>query len=119
MVAVSSVSIVFAEKESSTQIKTAVYDMSGMYESLLEDYEGIVDFELYQSEEQVKKAVLNGDVECGYILPEDLTEGIVSQRANQLVNVYQDADAVAVPIVNEILFERIFYQASRNGMKTI
>ena len=113
LVAVSSVSIVFAEKESSTQIKTAVYDMSGMYESLLEDYEGIVDFELYQSEEQVKKAVLNGDVECGYILPEDLTEEIVSQRANQLVNVYQDADAVAVPIVNEILFERIFYQASR------
>ena len=57
-------------------------------------------------------AVQRGSAECGYVLPENLGESLVSRRANKSVTVYQDADAIAVPIVNEVLFERIFCQVS-------
>lgn len=104
--------IVGVEKSSKTQITVAVYDCDGSYGTLLEAYQGLVRFENYDSEEAVKKAVLKGAVECGYILPEGLAENIIARRANHQVTVYRDADAVAVPVVNEVIFERIFRTVS-------
>lgn len=100
------------EKNSRTQIKAAVCDVSGEYGELLCAYDGVVDFELYESDEAVQYAVRKGDVECGYVLPETLSDDMVAMRADREILVYQDADAVAVPVVNEILFERIFRQVS-------
>lgn len=101
-----------AEKRSKTQIQVGVCDESGDYAALLEAYDGLVRFEIFDDMQQLQKAVLAGDIECGYLLPEDLTEDIITRRANRSVRVYQDVDAVAVPIVNEVLFERIFRQVS-------
>lgn len=100
------------ERNSRTQIKAAVYDVSGTYGELLCAYDGVVDFELYESDEAVQNAVRKGDVECGYILPENLGDDMIAMRAEREILVYQDADAVAVPVVDEILFERIFRQVS-------
>lgn len=104
--------IINVEKSSRTQIKVAVCDDSGTYEELLCTYDGVVDFELYDSDEAVQNAVRKGDVECGYILPENLGDDMIAMRADREILVYQDADAVAVPVVNEILFEQIFRQVS-------
>lgn len=110
--AVASVGIIQAEKSSETQIKAAVYDESGDYKELLENYDGLVSFEIYGDGEQVMDAVRRGNAECGYVLPRKLAEDMTARRANQSVIVYQDADAVAVPVVNEVIFERIFRQVS-------
>lgn len=67
---------------------------------------------MYEDREQVMDAVRRGNAECGYVLPQNLAENMVRRRANQSVTVYQDEDAVAVPIVNEVIFERIFRQVS-------
>lgn len=104
--------IVRAEKNAASQIDVAVYDASGNYQELLEAYDGLICFNIYESREQVMDAVQRGSAECGYVLPENLGESLVSRRANKSVTVYQDADAIAVPIVNEVLFERIFCQVS-------
>jgi hypothetical protein len=96
----------------------AFYDESGEYASLLEEYEGLVEFVNYGSEENVKKAVLQDEVECGYVIPYNLTERMLSQMANGLVTVYQDDDAVAVNVVNEVIFERIFKYVSINWYKS-
>ncbi|MDE6054509.1 MAG: hypothetical protein K2G55_12260, partial [Lachnospiraceae bacterium] len=100
------------EQGSETQIRAAVYDVSGDYVELLRAYDGLVQFEQYRSDEAVRDAVLKGDVECGYVLPETLADDMTAMRADGEILVYQDADAVAVPVVNEILFERIFRQVS-------
>jgi len=112
LIVVLSAVIIKTEKSSETQIKAAVYDESGKYGELLCAYDGVVMFELYESDEAVQYAVQKGDVECGYVLPENLSDDMMSVRAAREILVYQDADAVAVPVVNEILFERIFRQVS-------
>lgn len=111
-VVVFSAAIVSTEKKAGAQITAAVYDKEGIYHSLLTKQEGIVNFVCYDSEEDVRMAVLKGEVECGYVLPDGLKEQMIARRANQLVTVYQDEDAVAVPVVNEILFGRIFRHVS-------
>jgi ABC-type multidrug transport system permease subunit len=118
IIAVVSVLIVRTERKSDTNITVAFYDESGEYASLLEEYEGLVEFVNYGSEEDVKKAVLQDEVECGYVIPYNLTERMLSQMANGLVTVYQDNDAVAVNVVNEVIFERIFKYVSINWYKS-
>lgn len=110
--AVVSVMIIQVEKSSGTQIIAAVYDESGDYKKLLDDYDGLIRFEIYDDMEQMTDAVRRGNVECGYFLPENLAEDMIARRANRCITVYQDEDAVAVPVVNEIIFERIFRQVS-------
>lgn len=112
LVVLLSAAIKGAEKGSETQIRAAVYDASGEHADLLEAYGGLVSFVRCDSREQVVRAVLGGDVECGYLLPEDLTGRMIARRANNAITVLQDADAVAVPVVNEILFERLFRRVS-------
>lgn len=112
VIAVLSAVIVEAEQGSEMQIRAAVCDVSGEYADLLEAYDGLVRFVRYESDEAVQGAVLRGDAECGYVLPETLAEDMISARADREIRVYQDADAVAVPVVNEILFERIFRRVS-------
>ena len=112
VVAVLSAVIVEAEKESETEIKAAVYDETGAYTALLEAHEGLVDFVILDSSEQVRQAVLKGEAECGYLLPAGLSDNMMAHRANWSVTVYQDADAVTVPIVNEVIFEKIFQHVS-------
>ncbi len=101
-----------AEQRSKVQVRAAVYDESGDYEALLEARDGLILFERYGSEEAVRSAVLKGDAECGYVLPATLAADMAAARADRKILVYQAADAVAVPVVNEILFERIFRQVS-------
>jgi hypothetical protein len=90
----------------------AFYDESGEYVQTLEDYEGLVRFVSYGSEDEVRLAVLRDEVECGYIIPQKLTESMILQMSNGMVTVYQDDDAVAVPIVNEVIFEKLFKNVS-------
>lgn len=107
-----SVSIIKVEQNSQAQIRAAVYDVSGAFTELLCAYDGLVQFEMYESDVKVQDAVRKGKVECGYILPATLADEMAAQEAKREIIVYQDSDAVAVPVVNEILFERIFRQVS-------
>jgi hypothetical protein len=107
-----SIAIVRTERTSKTTISVAFFDEGGEYGKTLEDYEGLVQFVEYGSIEEVKKAVLKGEVECGYIIPKGLADSMVLQMSNGLVTVYQDDDSVATPITNEILYEKLFRAAS-------
>jgi ABC-2 type transport system permease protein len=112
IIAVSSILIVRTERTSDNKITAAFYDESGDFSEILEEYEGLVSFVSYDSEEALKQAVLRDEVECGYIIPKNLTERMLSYMSNGLVTVYQDDDSVSVPVVNEVIFERIFKQVS-------
>lgn len=104
--------IIKVEHNAQAQIKVGVYDESGDFTNLFREYNGLVQFELYENEENVQEAVQKGKVECGYILPKALVQDMIVQKANREIVVYQDADAVMVSVVNEIVFERVFRQVS-------
>jgi ABC-2 type transport system permease protein len=112
IITVASVFIVRTEKNSETNVVVAFYDESGEYVNSLDGYEGLVKFVGYENEEDVKRAVLKDEVECGYIIPKNLTESMISQMSNGVVTVYQDDDTIAVPIVNEVIYEKIFKKVS-------
>jgi hypothetical protein len=112
IIAVFSVLIVRTERKSDSVIKVAFYDESGEYLDILEGYEGLVNFVGFESEDDVKRAVLKDEVECGYIIPADITSSMISQVSNGIVTVYQDDDAVAVAVVNEVIYEMIFENVS-------
>jgi hypothetical protein len=112
IITVASIFIVRTEKTSETNVVVAFYDESGEYVNSLDEYRGLVKFVSYESEEDVKRAVLKDEVECGYIIPKNLTESMVSQMSNGMVTVYQDDDTIAVPIVNEVIYEKIFKNVS-------
>ncbi len=112
-VAVLSALILRVEQKSEIQLQAAVCDESGEFQELLASYDGLVRFVPYESDAAVQRAVQRGDVACGYVLPQTLAADLTAQRARREILVYQDADAVAAPIVNEILFERVFRQVSR------
>ncbi len=111
-VVVLSAVVMRVEQGSNTQIRAAVYDASGDFAGALQACDGLVSFEQYGSEEAVQRAVLKGEAECGYVLPPSLASDMADMRADGAILVYQAADAVAVPVVNEILFERVFEQVS-------
>lgn len=107
-----SVGLVHMEKKSDTTIYAAFYDESGIFTQILTDYKGLVRFVPYDSREEVRKAVLSGEAECGYDLPSDLQKKLIEQNANRSIQVYEDGDAILTGVVNEVIFEKIFTKVS-------
>ncbi len=101
--------MVNSEKRSKTSVYAVVYTPDAKYEQVLSEYEGMVKFILCDSEEEVKRNVIQGKAECGYVLQEDLQDKILIEDADGCITVYRDADTTQARVVNEIIFERIFY----------
>lgn len=112
LMAVISVWIAGLEQHSDTTLCAAVFDESGEYETLLLEHDGLVRFQICESQSEVKELVLKGKAECGYVLPRDLTKDLTVLRANRTVTVFEGVDSVCVPLVNEVLFNVIFRHAS-------
>lgn len=112
LMVVVSVFIAGLEDKSDNTFLAAVFDESGAYEELLRAHEGLVRFQVCGSAEEVEELVLRDEAECGYVLPQNLTENIAARRANRTVTVYEDADSMCVPLVNEVIFNIIFRHVS-------
>lgn len=100
------------EKQSETAVYAAVYTTDETLQMLFKEYDGLVHFLVCNSEEEVKRSVLQNKTECGYILQEDLQKEICSGNGEWSIKVYEDADSTLIKVVNEVLFERIFYAIS-------
>lgn len=105
-----SVIMVNAEKKSQTSVYAAIYTQDAKFEKIFTEYEGMIQFVLCDSPEEVKRNVIQGKTECGYVLQEDLQNRFMSGDVEKSIVVYKDADATQTRIVNEIVFERIFYE---------
>lgn len=104
-----SVMIVKLEQKSETTVIAGVYAEDEHLIKLLEDRNGLVKFTFYKSIEELKENVVKGKVECGYVLQEELQNDIVNGNGNWSITVYQKADSTLTLLINEVLFERIFY----------
>lgn len=111
---ITAVSVLIArlEEQSDTTFSVAVFDEGGKYGEQLLAHDGLVRFRMCESADEVERLVRRDEAECGYVLPKTLTQDLAAGRANRAVTVYEDVDSVCVPIVNEVLFQVLFRQAS-------
>lgn len=100
--------LVKLEKNSSAVIYAAVCTKDETLAAHLAEHEGLVRFVLCEDEEEVKRNVIKGEAECGYVLQEDLQKEIAAGRGNWSIEVWAGSDSAMTPVVNEILFETIF-----------
>lgn len=112
LVVILSAAAVHMENSTETSIVAAVYDADGHIGESLTQYQGLVKFVLCSSEEEVKQMVLRDKAECGYILPAQILEQMAQRKADDSIIVYEDADAVAARVVDEVLFQKLFHCAS-------
>ena len=61
-----------------------------------------------ENEDEVKRLVLSGDVECGYVLPQNLEDAFADSNSRNLITDYEDGDAVTARIVDEVLYGTLF-----------
>lgn len=113
MIMLISVGLVSMERQSETTITAAIYDESGEWEEQLCDYEGYIQFLLCDSEDEVRELVLHDEVECGYRIPKDFRDKLQTGTAKKSIACYKDSDALMADTVNEILFEQLFTQLSK------
>lgn len=104
------------ENESPTAIYAAVYNENSAAEDIINkellSYDGLIRFKLYDSKEAVKKAVLKGEAECGYVLSEHMIQDIINARDISPIISYEDGDSIATQVVDEVLFNIVFKEAS-------
>lgn len=100
------------EKKSQNQVTAVFYGAEEGMTQLLQEKTGLVTFESWASEEDVKKQVLLGKAECGYILQDNLQNELLDGNGNWSITVYENEAATLTKLVNEVLFERVFYQTS-------
>ena len=99
-------------QKSEAELYAAVCAKEEKWISVLTEYQGLVQFIPCESEEEVKRNVLQGNAECGYVLQEDLQNQIVTGKGNWSITVYESPDSMLTEMVNEVIFERIFYVIS-------
>ncbi len=100
------------EKKSQNQVKAVFYGAEEELAKLLQEKTGLITFESCASEEDVKKLVLQGKAECGYILQDNLQNELLDGNGNWSITVYENEASTLTKLVNEVLFERVFYQTS-------
>lgn len=112
LVVSASLFLISIEKKSENKVVAAFYTENAGYENLLSDVTGLISFTECSSEEELKRLVLQGKAECGYILQDNLQNEILEGNGNWSITVYENEASTMTKLINEVLFERIFYQIS-------
>ncbi len=100
------------EKKSQNQVTAVFYGAEEELTKLLQEKTGLITFQSCTSEEEVKKQVLQGKAECGYILQDNLQNELLDGNGSWSITVYENEASILTKLVNEVLFERVFYQTS-------
>lgn len=112
LILIGSAAVVKIENSSQNQITAAFYGADEELTGLLQEKTGLVQFLPCASEEEVKQLVLQGKAECGYILQDNLQNELIEGNGNWSITVYENEASTFTKLVNEVLFERIFYETS-------
>lgn len=108
----------FDTKEQSSGIEVAFFcDSTKDGERLisrLEDYEGLFHFECLESEEAVYTMVGRGNYECGYLLPDDLLEELLSGNHKEQITVVTSPSTTMAVVINETVYSLVFEELAKD-----
>ena len=121
LIVVVSLAISKMETNSQSKINVVVYDKSGLFEEKLANYEGLISFDICDNEKEVEESVLRDKAECGYVIPENMVKYMSEYRdidkSNPII-LYEDKDTIMSSVVNEIIFNVIYKEASTEMFKS-
>lgn len=87
-------------------LKAGVFGGDEQVCSALAKSEGIVEFEIYRSEEELTRDVENASLNCGYILPSDMYTAFKENR-HGAVTCLKSPSSMLVRVSNEALFSAL------------
>ncbi len=74
----------------------------------LQEQDGILNYQLYEKEEQLIAAVTKGEVDCGFVLPDNLIESVVQKDWQDLITVYTSSGSRMTAFAKEQIAGCIF-----------
>lgn len=79
---------------------------------LLQQEEGIFRFLSFNSEEELRRQVENGSLECGYVLPEGFYRELLSGKFRRQIGIYYSPASSAHRISYEVVFSHLYQEFS-------
>lgn len=76
--------------------------------SLLHEQKGVLSFQIYENKEMLMQAVERGELDCGFILPQDLRERINEETWQDAIILYTDSASVVTQIAKERIAAAVF-----------
>lgn len=80
--------------------------------SLLLKEEGIFRFQTFDSEEELRRQVENGSLECGYVFPDGFYEELAEGRLRRQIGLYYSPSSSAYRISYEVVFAHLYQMIS-------
>lgn len=106
-----------AERGSDTILRAVYYTNEEAVQALLDSYQGLVEFQAVDSEEELRRQVITGKAECGYVIEDNVLLQLQSDDLNRGIQVLEKEDAVLTGVVNEVLFGQfIYFDILMNGI---
>ena len=108
-------------KEDSSSIHIALYSYDNdeiikeAFDEMTED-KGQMGFYVAESEEELKRAVLTNEAECGFVVSEGFTEALLNERATEMITIYKNTKTTLDDLTKEMLFAQIFKRLAYDRM---
>lgn len=83
--------------------------------SFLHEQEGILSFQVYENKEMLMQAVERGEIDCGFILPQDLQDRISEETWQDSIILYADSASVVTQIAKERIAAAVFTRYSEES----
>lgn len=97
-----------SERGSDTILRAVYYTNEEAVQALLDSYQGLVEFQAVDSEEELRRQVITGKAECGYVIEDNVLLQLQSDDLNRGIQVLEKEDAVLTGVVNEVLFGQLY-----------
>lgn len=98
-----------------TDLSMTEQDLSGTQEewnqrlvSQLHEQKGILTFRIYEDKDKLMQDVEKGDIDCGFVIPENLCDKMASKAWQNTITVYSDSSSVVTNIAKERIAAAVF-----------
>lgn len=112
-------------KSSDSLVRVALISGNDEYsqnfvKDLLDSSNHVISYYQCYDESQMRKDVLTGKAECGYIMPDDMPQKIAqfsSQKKQGIITAIVKKESISTKIVNEIIYGRLFSERAYPVLK--
>ena len=112
-------------KSSDSLVRVALISGNDEYsqnfvKDLLDSSNHVISYYQCYDENQMRKDVLTGKAECGYIMPDDMPRKIAqfsSKKKQGIITAIVKKDSISTKIVNEIIYGRLFSERAYPVLK--
>lgn len=112
-------------KSSDSLVRVALISGNDEYsqnfvKDLLDSSNHVISYYQCDDESQMRKDVLTGKAECGYIMPDDMPQKIVqfsSKKKQGIITAIVKKESISTKIVNEIIYGRLFSERAYPVLK--